>query len=393
MTKTSKPFAGDTVTDSDLPPAFSEDFLANDFSNRHKDELRFVAKWGTWLHWDGTRWKFEKTLLAFDMARVVAREFANACNDPDDKPKLASSRTVAAIERLAKADRRHASDVDVWDNEPWLLNTPGGIVDLKTGKLLPHDPERYLTKITAVAPGDGGCPLWNKFIARVTGGDYHLQLFLQRIAGYALTGDVSEHSLFFLYGKGRNGKGVFLNTLSNIMADYAEVAPMETFVVTQGSRHPTELAGLRGARLVTAQETEENQRWAESKIKTLTGGDRIRARFMHQDFFEFDPSFKLFVGGNHKPGLRGVDEAIKSRMNLVPFTVTIPRGERDKQLPEKLKAEWPAILQWAINGCLAWQLQGLMQPDVVRKATDEYLNEQDDIGRWIDECCVIGPNE
>jgi P4 family phage/plasmid primase-like protien len=331
----------DDISADSLPNKGSEDEFATEFSNRHASTLRYVAAWGRWLHWDGTRWKFENTLAAFDMARVVAREFAKLHKDAD----IGKASTVSAIERLARADRRHATTVDVWDTNHWLLNTPGGIVDLRTGKLLPHDPDLYLTKITAVAPGDGGCPLWIKFIEKVTGNNYELQQFLQRIAGYALTGDVSEHSLFFLYGTGRNGKGVFLNTLSKILADYAEVAPMETFIVTQGSRHPTELAGLRGARLVTSQETEENQRWAESKIKTLTGGDRIRARFMHQDFFEFDPTFKLFIGGNHKPGLRGVDEAIKSRMKLVPFTVTIPEHERDKQLPEKLIAEWPAILQ------------------------------------------------
>src|SRR4029077_2383546 len=222
-----------------------------------------------------------------------------------------------------------------------------------------HDPELYLTKITAVAPGDGECPLWLKFIARVTGGNYDLQMFLQRIAGYSLTGDTSEHALFFLYGTGRNGKGVFLNTLSAILADYAAVAPMETFIATQGERHPTDLAGLRGARLVSAQETEEGRRWAESKIKALTGGDPITARFMRQDFFTFEPQFKLLIAGNHKPGLRTVDEAIPRRFYLIPFTVTIPAEERDPGLLEKLKTEWPGILHWMIEGCLSWQQRGL----------------------------------
>ena len=231
------------IESNSLPYKGSEDEFATEFSTRHADTLRYVAKWGKWLQWDGARWKFENTLAAFDMARVVAREFAKLNADTD----IAKASTVSAIERLARADRRHATTVDIWDTDPWALNTPGGIVELRTGKLISHDPERYLTKITAVAPGDGECPLWIKFLERVTGGSYELQLFLQRIAGYALTGDVSEHALFFLYGTGRNGKGVYLNTISKIMADYAEVAPMETFIVTQGSRHPTELAGLRGA--------------------------------------------------------------------------------------------------------------------------------------------------
>ena len=159
------------------------------------------------------------------------------------KPKIASAKTVAAIERLARADRRHAATVEQWDADPWVLNTPSGIVDLRTGSTLLHDPERYITKIVAVAPG-GECPLWLKFLAEVTGGNNELQGFLQRIAGYALTGSIREHALFFFYGTGGNGKGVFLNTLTEILADYGAVAPMETFIVTQGERHPTDLAGL-----------------------------------------------------------------------------------------------------------------------------------------------------
>jgi putative DNA primase/helicase len=378
------------VTKADLSPEFSDDALALEFTSRHARELRYVAKWGTWLFWDGARWRFEDTLQAFDLARVVAREFANACNDPDDKPKIASAKTVAAIERLARADRRHAETVDIWDADPWLLNTPSGIVDLRTGAILPHDPAKYMTKLTAVAPG-GQCPLWRKFLAEITGEDSELQGFLQRIAGYSLTGSTREHALFFLYGTGANGKGVFLNTLSGILADYAKVAPMETFIATQGERHPTDLAGLRGARLVTSQETEEGRRWAESKIKALTGGDTISARFMRQDFFEYTPAFKLVIAGNHKPGLRGVDEAIRRRFHLIPFTVTIPKSARDQDLPDKLRGEWRGILQWMIDGCLAWQRDRLNPPAIVREATDAYLGEEDAIARWIEDRCAIDP--
>ncbi|HEX3861071.1 MAG TPA: phage/plasmid primase, P4 family [Stellaceae bacterium] len=385
------PFPGaEPVTEADLSPEFSDDALALEFSGRHAHELRFCSQWGTWLLWDGARWKFEKTLKTFDMARAVAREFANACNDPDDKPKIASAGKVAAIERLARSDRRHAADVDLWDSDPWLLNTPAGIIELRTGRTLPHDPDRYITKITAVAPS-AGCPLWLKFLGEITGGDADLQAFLQRIAGYALTGSTREHALFFFYGTGGNGKGVFLNTLSAILADYAAVAPMESFIATQGERHPTDLAGLRGARFVSSQETEEGRRWAESKIKALTGGDPITARFMRQDFFTYQPAFKLVIAGNHKPGLRGVDEAIRRRFNLVPFTVTIANPDRD--LPDKLKEEWPGILKWMIEGCLGWQRNGLSAPASVRDATDAYLGEEDAIARWVEDCCVTGPSQ
>jgi putative DNA primase/helicase len=378
------------VTEANLSPEFSDDALALEFTERHKHELRYVAKWGVWLHWDGTRWKFEDTLRAFDLARGVARDFSNACNDPDDKPKIASAAKVAAIEKLARADRRHAATVEQWDADPWLLNTPGGTVDLRSGGMLPHDPTSYMTKVTAVAAG-GDCPLWRKFLAEITGGNGELQAFLQRIAGYALTGSIREHALFFFYGTGANGKGVFLNTLAAILGDYGAVAPMETFVVAQGERHPTDLAGLRGARLVTAQETERGRRWAESKIKALTGGDPITARFMRQDFFTYTPTFKLAIAGNNKPGLSGVDEAIRRRFHLVPFTVTIT--EPDRELPEKLRPEWPGILAWMIEGCRNWLENGLNPPTAVRAATATYLREEDSLAQWIEDCCITGKEQ
>jgi putative DNA primase/helicase len=221
----------------------------------------------------------------------------------------------------------------------------------------------------------------------ITNGDADLQAYLQRMAGYCMTGITSEHVLFFCYGTGANGKSVFINTLGGIWGDYAATAPMETFVASNSDRHPTDLAGLRGARLVIAQETEQGRRWAESKIKALTGGDKISARFMRQDFFEFTPEFKLLISGNHKPGLRGVDEAIRRRLHLIPFNVTIPAAKRDHKLFEKLRAEWPGILQWAVDGCLEWQRIGLAPPAAVRDATAEYLAAEDAIAQWLDECC------
>jgi putative DNA primase/helicase len=373
-----------------LSPKFSDDALAFEFTMQHAHELRYVAKWDSWLLWDGTRWKFEDTLKAFDLARLIARESAKQCPEPEEKSKVASARTVAAIERLARADRLHAATVDDWDSDHWLLNTPDGVVDLRSGHLLPHDPRRYMTKITAVAPS-GDCPLWRKFLNEITGANAELQSFLQRIAGYVLTGSIREHALFFFYGTGGNGKGVFLNTLTAILADYAAVAPMETFIVSQGERHPTDLAGLRSARLVAAQETERGRHWAEAKVKALTGGDPITARFMRQDFFTYTPAFKLVIAGNHKPSLSGVDTAIRRRFHLVPFTVTVVNP--DKELPDKLRTERAGILMWMIEGCLAWQEEGLNAPAIVRDATDTYLAEEDTIAQWIDECCLTGKHQ
>ena len=187
------------------------------------------------------------------------------------------------------------------------------------------------------------------------------------MVGYCLTGSIRDHALFFLYGTGGNGKGVLLNTCHDILGDYSAIAAMETFTASKADRHPTDLAMLRGARAVIAQETEDGQRWAESRIKALTGGDAISARFMRQDFFTFKPAFKLLIAGNHKPSLRNVDEAVKRRFNLLPFTVTISKDERDPELAEKLKGEWPGILAWAIEGCLEWQRIGLCPPNAVRR--------------------------
>jgi putative DNA primase/helicase len=193
--------------------------------------------------------------------------------------------------------------------------------------------------------------------------------------------------MFFGFGTGANGKSVLINTISGILGDYHRTAPIETFTASKTERHPTDLAGLRGARLVTAIETEEGRRWDEAKVKALTGGDRIAARFMRQDFFEYLPAFKLMIAGNHKPSLRSVDESIRRRFNLLPFTVTIPPEERDRDLPEKLKAEWPGILRWMIQGCLEWQRIGLAPPQVVRDATSAYLEAEDAVGAWIEERC------
>lgn len=370
----------------EVPPECTDEALALRFSEDHAHDLRYVALWGKWMVWDGCRWQQDSTLSTFDRARLVCRRASSRCQEKRMASKVASASTVAAVERLAKADRRHATTVEVWDADPWLLNTPGGTVDLRTGTMRKHRPTDYLTKSTAVSPG-GDCPQWHAFLGRVTNNDSTLQDYLQRVAGYALTGSIQEHALFFAFGTGANGKGVFINTITGLMSDYAAVASIETFTASQSDRHPTDLAMLRGARLVTAQETEEGRRWAESRIKAMTGGDPITARFMRQDFFTFNPTFKLLIAGNHRPGLRNVDEATGRRFNLIPFSVCIPAQDRDLKLPEKLKREWPGILAWMIKGCLQWQRSGLSAPAAVVAATSDYLEAEDAVGAWLVEKC------
>ena len=256
----------------------------------------------------------------------------------------------------------------------------------------PNDPSDYCTKITGTPIGEKGakCPLWLAFLETAMAKEQELVDYLQRVCGYCLTGSTKEHVLFFLYGTGANGKGVFINTLRGILGDYHTTAPIETFTESRTSSHPTDLAGLKGARLVTSVETAEGRRWAESKIKALTGGDEIPARFMRQDFFRFTSTFKLMIAGNHKPRLRTVDEAMKRRIQMIPFKITIPPEKRDKDLAEKLKVEWPAILRWMIDGCAIWQRDGLSPPQAVMDATEQYLHAEDTIEAWITDRCEIG---
>jgi putative DNA primase/helicase len=373
-----------------ISPRFSEDDLALRFSRNYARDWRYVHDWGTWMRWDGMRWVKENTLHVFDLIRRICRDASAECGDSEKftASKLASRATSAAVERLAATDRDHAATVKQWDTDPWLLNTPTGTVDLHTGEIRNHRGADYLTKITAVGPGRD-CPQWLQFLDRVTASDSELQAFLQRMIGYCLTGVTRDHALFFLYGTGANGKSVFLSTISGLLSDYARTAAPSSFTASAIEQHPTDLAGLRGARFVMAIETEEGARWAESKIKSLTGGDKVTARFMRGDYFEFIPEFKLVIAGNHKPSLRSVDEAIRRRLNLVPFTVTIPKDERDSRLSEKLRAEFPGILNWAVQGCLDWQNYGLNAPSAVRDATEDYLAAEDAMGRWLEERCIL----
>jgi putative DNA primase/helicase len=250
-------------------PAFSEEALALLFAQIHADKLRYVAKWGQWMLWDGTCWRTDEKRTVFTLARELCREVARQANKTKDAKTIASAKTRAAVVALAGEDRRLGATVDQWDRDPWLLNTPGGVIDLRTGKLRKHELDDFMTKQTAVSPA-GKCPLWKKFLSEVTGGDTELQRYLQRVAGYCLTGITREQELFFFYGSGGNGKGVWVIAISGILKDYHRSASIETFTISHTDRHPTDLAGLMGARLVTASETEDGRRWSEARIKELT---------------------------------------------------------------------------------------------------------------------------
>jgi putative DNA primase/helicase len=342
---------------------------------------------GCWLEWTGTHWRRAPLGLAFTFARSLTRTLNR---NSEHKVKAITGRASFSKGVETFAQRGPLSiQQERLDRDPMLLATPDGTVDLRTGELRESNPDDYLTMCAAVGPAAPGtpAPTWMRFLDEATGGDQELIAFLQRWAGYCLTGETIEHALLFVYGPGGNGKTVFANTLTGILGSYATIAPMDTFTAQVGDRHPTDLAMLRGARLVTASETEEGRAWAESRIKQMTGGEPITARFMRQDFFTYVPNFKLLLIGNHKPILRNVDEAARRRFRIVPF---IRKPEQpDQRLAEKLRLEWPAILRWAIDGCLAWQREGLNVPPVVRAASEEYFEQQDVLGAWAAERCVF----
>ena len=356
----------------------TDDRIADVFAEEHRDDLRYVAVWGKWFEWTGKVWREDETLRSFDLVRKTCKA--------QGVERTGMSKLVYAVNTLARADRKIAATIEQWDTDLMLLNTPGGIVDLRDGSLRKSDPRAFCTKITAVAPR-GNCPLFLEFLTKIMSGDEEMVAFIQRVLGYCLTGNTSEQAIFFNYGGGQNGKSVLMSTVSSILKDYCVAAPIETFTESKNERHPTEIARMRGARLVTATETEAGRHWAESRLKELTGGEKIPARFMNQNFFEYVPQFKPVINGNHKPRLRSVGDAMRRRVHLLPFAVKITDEERDRHLVEKLKAEWPGILAWMIEGCLLWQKIGLAPPEAVTKATDDYFAGEDSYANWIADCC------
>jgi len=359
-----------------------EDRVALKLAAQHADNLRYIAKSSQWMQWGETCWQSEDTLTAFDQSRVLCRAAGDA-----------RAKTVAAVVTLARADRRLAATIGQWDTHPMLFNTTRGTIDLTTG--IERAPERgdYMTKRASTWLADKGTPhpLWTSFLNDVTkadktNADTELIGFLQRLSGYCLTGLTREQVLAFLFGPGGNGKGVFGGTLTKIMGDYAIIAPIEMFLASKYQNHPTEIARLKGARLVLAQETQKGGRWDEPKLKALTGGDRLTGHFMRQDFFDFDPTHKIIILGNHKPGLSAVNEAIRRRLLLTLFNVVIPPAKRDPDLPNKLVPEHPAILRWMLDGCLEWQRNGLMVPKSVQEASKQYFANQDTMEQWFDDC-------
>jgi putative DNA primase/helicase len=369
---------------------------------RHGPDIRYNALWKKWLVWNGKYWELDEGCLVHDkglqMIRGIYSELLKTA-DYRDRYEIEKHAVQSESARRRKAFIEVASWIpdlnvktDALDPNPWLLNVENGTIDLKTGALLKHRQEDMITKIARVAcDKTADCPVWKRFLMEIMNYNAELIRFIQTAAGWAVTGDTSEQSMFILFGTGANGKSTFLNTIMNLLGDYAIATPTETFMKKNGDQITNDIARLRGTRFVTTTEAEQGRRLSEPLIKQITGNDRMTARFLYGEFFNFVPTFKIFMATNHKPVIKGTDYGIWRRIKLIPFTNRIPEEKQDRQLEQRLRAEASGILNWLLEGAMRWSAEGLATPRIITSATDEYRGEMDVIGNFIRERCVQEP--
>lgn len=395
---------GDKTTPPEKP---KKSYMCTDIGNgeRFADQWRNVAiyckPWGKWFFWNGVKWNEDESGEAIERAKKTVRsiyEEARACDNDDKREAIAKwglkseSRTrIEAMVSLAQSEAGIPVLPMELDRDNWLLNCPNGTLNLKNGDFVQNEPLDRITKVCGpLVNHQAQCPTWIKFLNQIFSGKQDLIEFVQRAFGYSLTGDDSEHCLFFLYGTGRNGKSTLLEVLAALLGDYARHSSFETFIEKKSESVRNDIADLRGARVVVASEAEKGQRLAESLIKNMTGGELMKARFLYAEYFEFRPTFKIWLAANHKPIIRGTDPAIWARIRLIPFEVRIPDDKIDRQLKEKLLGELPGIFNWAVDGCIEWRDKGLSTCDAVMCATSDYRLEMDVLGSFIEDCCIIG---
>ncbi len=374
---------------------------AERFFADHGEDVRFCYPWRKWLVWTGARWERDDSgqvhRLAKETVRGIYRE-ASAAEDEDRRKAIAnharaseSETKIRALVELAKSEAPVSPDE--LDADPMLLNVRNGTIDLRTGALREHRREDLITKLAPVEyDPNAEAPAWEAFLERVLPGE-ELRGFVRRAAGYSATGDTSEQCMFINHGPGANGKSTFQEAVSAALGDYAMRTPTETLLVKRAGGVPNDVARLKGARFVTASETEEGRRLAESLVKDLTGQDTISARFMWAEWFDFKPTHALHLSTNHKPEIRGTDAAIWRRIRLIPWAVTIPAAEQDRKLTEKLRGELPGILAWIVRGCSEWMREGLKAPEEVRRATKAYRAEMDVLAAFLADCCLRDEGE
>jgi len=387
-------------------PTVSADALCTDAANgqrlseAHAENLAWVSTMKSWMVFDGTRWAGDAACRVQEACVTVSRNLYNEAianhdgNARNDLLKWAkTSLSKPRLEAMEWAARpqlaRSRSD---FDSDPWLLNVGNGTIDLRTGTLKEHDAADLITRIVPVNyDPEATCPRWETFLDEVLNGDPELVSFFQKAVGYTLTGDVSEQCFFLLHGSGRNGKSVAVEVVQRVVGDYGRPIEMRALLqkrsVSEAVRN--DLAALAGCRLAFAAEVNRTAAFDEALVKSLTGTDKITARFLFQEFFDFTPSFKLWLAVNHLPRITGTEEAIWRRVRLIPFNVTIPPARQERNLADQIwKEESSGILAWAVRGCMAWQEQNLHLPEVVRKAIEAYRATSDPMTAFLGATCA-----
>jgi len=393
---------------ADEQPAAAQNFRLDDIGNaerfvaQHGQRVRYVHKWGRWLIYDGRHWAADDNglieQLATQTTRSIYEEAAAAAQAGNEQRAADLSKWARASANLsrrramletAKSDPAVAIRFTELDKSPMLLNVQNGVINLETMELLPHDPALLITHcLPVVYDPVATCPRWERFLARILP-DEATRHFVQKAVGYSLSGLIVEQCLFFLYGLGANGKSTLLTILSDLLSGLAARIRAEPLLLKDRDAIPNDIAALTGARLVVTSELTGTRSLNESMVKDLTGDDSITARFLHQEFFTFTPIFKIWMYGNHKPGIRGTDDGIWRRIRLIPFTVQIPESERDGALLDKLRAELPGILTWSLAGWRAYQKDGLQASAAVSQATDAYREQSDALGQFLADCCLV----
>lgn len=392
--------AGDD-DDEAIPVELSEDAFASKFADQHGENWRCVKAWGKWFNWDGEAWAEDRTDSRVDPMRAIFRAAqyspaARSVSEAARRSVFGKQVPMYSALRLAGTDRRIRAEPEIWDADPWALGVPGGVIDLKTGRLMASARDQHVTMRCSIAPAAGKPKLWLAMLDQWLGADQDVIGFLRRYLGYALTGDSREQCMAFFYGPAQSGKGTVMRAISGILGSineghkfrsYHYEAPISTFMESRSDRHSTELAAFYKKRLITSEEPAAGAKWDEGKLKWITGGSQITARFIAQDNFSFTMTGKIIVAANHRPRLSTTDKAIRRRMMVIPFEHPVADEDRDNLLDAKLRAEWPQILNWMIEGSLDWQQQGLGLPEAIAAKTDEYLEAEDTLGAWLAECC------
>jgi putative DNA primase/helicase len=364
---------------------------------RHGQDLRFAPERG-WIVWDGRRWAVDdKGIQVQARAKETALSIFDEIRGAPDRDlrmkharRSQSKSAIDAMIWLARSEPGIPACLTQFDADGWVLNVANGTLDLRAGVLRQHRRDDLISNIVEVEfDANADCELWDSFLWRVLDHNEELHNYLRRFVGYLLVGDTSEQSLHFLYGLGANGKSVFCEVLIRLLGDYAVAVSPDLLMLRRHGGIPNDLARLRGVRVALMNETPQGARFDEAKLKDLTGGDTLTARFLHQEFFDFHPTHRILIRGNHKPSIAGTDEGIWRRLRLVPFSVQIPADEQDRDLLHKLEVELPGILNWALQGCREWREAGLQPPDIIAEAVRQYREESDTLGRFIAECCEV----